>query len=154
MSNSTEFISGRSRERAKQLIQLAEDAGLEATVIHTDSIRGGYLVPQEVADAYAGDISATDEDTAGQDRDNTPSDGDNTPSDGDNQTPSSDAAAQDSDGQGVPAGDAGDQGSDAEDPMPAGNASQSVWADWAKRNKGYDESEGLTRDQLKQRFGA
>jgi hypothetical protein len=134
MSNSTEFISGRSRERARQLIDLATDAGLEPTVILTDSVRGGYLVPKKVAEAYAELLSspataepATTTDTAGTGTD----------------------TAGTGTGDGTP-----EAGTDDADPQPAGNASQAVWADWAKRNKGYDESEGLTRDQLKERFGA
>lgn len=145
MANSTEFISGRSRERARTLIQLATDNGFDATVVRTDSVRGGYLVPKKVAKAYeeAAKTPATE--------DAQTTESDTKTAESDTKTAETETGAQES---GTEASEGATTEEDNSDPQPAGNASQAVWADWAKRNKNYDESEGLTRDQLKERFGA
>lgn len=130
------FISGRSKETVQALLQAAKALGVDPQRIRTSSHPAGYFVPNKVAQAYQG--------TEGTE-------------------PEAEDAAVEPEGQQetapeVPAPaepvEAVEAEDDGVDPQPPGNASQAAWADWARRNKGYDESEGLTRDQLKQRFGA
>ena len=48
--NETATITGRSGERARALLDIAEELGLSKTVVKATT--GGYEVPSEVADAY------------------------------------------------------------------------------------------------------
>lgn len=53
--NETATITGRSGERARMLLDIAEEKGLSKTVVKATT--GGYEVPIEVADAYEEKIS-------------------------------------------------------------------------------------------------
>ena len=53
--NETATITGRSGERARMLLDIAEELGLSKTVVKATT--GGYEVPSEVADAYEEKIS-------------------------------------------------------------------------------------------------
>ena len=161
------FISGRSRDTARALIAAAEEAGVDPQRIRTSSQPAGYFVPNKVAKAYQAANGAPETDSTDADVDSTAPDSDSTTPDSDSTGAAADTDDADSttggDGtqepekQEEPASevkDAAPSEDDGVDPQPPGNASQAAWADWARRNKGYDESEGLTRDQLKTRFGA
>jgi len=148
------FISGRSRATAQALIAAAKEAGVDAQRIRTSTFPPGYYVPNKVAKAYQSGDEAVGSDNGPIDSDNAATDSD-APDDESKQEPEAPTTGDGTQESGQAPEDDANTGSDDDvDPQPPGNASQAAWADWARRNKGYDESEGLTRDQLKTRFGA
>lgn len=158
------LIAGRGRDNARAALKAADDAGLEANVVRATT--GGYLVPVKVLDFYEapGDVEAeivasteTEEGT----------DGTSTEA-GSTEAQTAEAAAAEATGDDDTAGTADDEDTadtaDAaatgqtetakiEQPPKSGAGSgEEAWVAWAKEAHGYQESEGLSRNEIIAKF--
>lgn len=160
------LIVGRgSRETAIALLKAADDVGAPVESVRT--VMDGFVVPSEVADKYEESVAEKDrqevrrfEEDAEQPTNVRQSDTEpvtdseiaNVGLENSGDTTAEAAVASreqvDAAGESGSSEDEGDKGAE----VPAKSADKPTWVDYAK-TQGYDESEGLTKDQLIERYG-
>lgn len=126
------LIEGRGRANAVLALAATKLAGHDEAVVRT--VNNGYEVPEDAQEFYdrlvAGEELEAPEGEEGSEKEN------DEPSD------TGDAEEEESTDITVELVD------------PAKNASKAVWEAFAHEHHGYDVSEGLTRDQIIERYGS
>ena len=161
------YIEGRSGARAKRLLELAEELGFTPAVEHIRTTSFGYMVPSEVAQALDGApteplIQTQTEDAAAlsvHGADARIPDGTeqvDEQGDGEQESTETDSELVDGEPQKTEGEAGGDDATSKEElpppPRAGAGSSAKAWTEWAVAAHNYDPAEGLTRDQIMDRF--
>lgn len=142
----TTEIKGHGRDQARRVLAAAMAAGLPAASVRTS--QAGYLLPTEALEHYETIAAMSDEEFESARKVGVQENG----------IVSLRLATED-DPEGDPEGDEGssdDEGaesSESELEYPKGNASQETWESFAVEHFGYDPEEGLSRNELAEKYG-
>lgn len=139
-------IDGRSGERAKRLLEVADELGVSRDLVRTTSF--GYVVPTEVAQAYGDAPTAPLVPESSSELDSTETT--KTEADGESSTEGETNEA----GESEKSEETESEEKQPEPPRAGAGSSTQAWADWATANHGYDQAEELSRDELIAKYGA
>lgn len=154
----TSEIKGHGRDQARRVLAAAMAAGLPASSVRTS--QAGYLLPEEALEHYEQIAQMSDEEFEAARKVGVQENGIvsyRLATDSDSVEPEGDADA-DGDGESKTDGESesGEGDSESSEPeleFPKGNASQEAWENFAAEHFGYNPEEGLSRNELVEKYG-